>query len=255
MGRGVPGPMPAWTRTSVWQTPVATMRTSTSPARGSSRSTVSRTGAALPSRDTAAVVFTKRPSIAGRLGERRRARGGRRLLLVELGRLRWRRGRHRPRFHRDLALPRHLVAARPAVHLKVLEEPHTVALHDQVVARADPEYEVRVVVHIVLKDLVEALHARARLTLRRLFRRHQEVVEKMLSPEPPALPLIPQRFEVLENRRMPLHAALPQVIEIGVVCKAGHRARPVGEVDRPRILGEQLEDVEPIFRREFVHTT
>src|SRR5262245_8444894 len=107
--------------------PVATMRTSTSPARGASRSSVSMTGKCAPSRSTAAAIFMGALSFA----------------RFELGRSRRLRRRGGTRGHLDLALPRYLIPIRPRIHLQMLEQPHAIQLHAQVVARADAEQEVR----------------------------------------------------------------------------------------------------------------
>ena len=48
----------SWTLMSVWQMPVATIRTRISPARGSSISSVSSSGGRVESRETAAWIFT-----------------------------------------------------------------------------------------------------------------------------------------------------------------------------------------------------
>src|SRR5262245_4546740 len=98
----------------------------------------------------------------------------------------------------------------------MLEQPHALALHAQVVARTDTEEEVRAVVHVELHDLVERLHSRAGLALGRRLRRHEEVIEEVLPAVPPALAVVPELTQVLQDRRVPLYAPLPQVIEVRI---------------------------------------
>src|SRR6185436_9150287 len=69
---------------------------------------------------------------------------------------------------------------------------------------------------------------------------------------PPALPVVPQLLQVLENGRVSLHASLPQVIEIRVRRETGDRSLRIGEIDGPGVLREQFLDVESVFDRKLL---
>jgi hypothetical protein len=111
------------------------------------------------------------------------------------------------RAHRQgpLALPRDLVDPVQALTCRRIELPPPAALDQPVVARADAEHEVGVVVGVPLQDLEEAAHPRA-------FgqRVHDEVVHHVLAAVPPVLPVVPQLAQVLADRRVAADLALPQ---------------------------------------------
>ncbi len=73
------------------------------------------------------------------------------------------------------------------------------------------------------------------------------MIEQVLPPVPPALPVVPQLLQILENRRVPLHPALPKVIEVAIFREARDRGLRIREIDGPRVLCEQFLDVETIL--------
>jgi hypothetical protein len=75
------------------------------------------------------------------------------------------------------------------------------------------------------------------------------VVHQVLAPVPPVLPVVPQLAQVLADRRMAAHLALPQVVELGVLGERGDRLLLVGEVDAPGVAREQLLDLGAVLGR------
>src|SRR5690606_5709466 len=145
---------------------------------------------------------------------------------------------------RALALPRHLVGLCPRIDVQAVELPSPVAPDQPVVARADAEHEVGVVVGVPLDDLEEAPHPRA-------FgqRVHDEVVHQVLAAVPPVLAIVPQLAQVLADRGVAPDLALPQVIELGALGESRDRLLLVGEVDAPGVAREQLLDLRAVLGR------
>src|SRR5690606_27476583 len=124
------------------------------------------------------------------------------------------------------------------------ELPPPVAADQPVVARADAEHEVGLVVGVPLQDLEETTHPRALGP-----RVHDEMVHQVLAPVPPVLPVVPQLAQVLADRRVAPDRALPQVVELGVLGESGDRLLLVGQVDAPGVAREQLLDLGAVVRR------
>ena len=112
---------------------------------------------------------------------------------------------------------------------------------------ADAEDEVGVVVGVELQDLEEAADVRLSLVFPLV---HDEVVHQVLAAVPPVLPVVPKRLEVLEDRLVPLHPALPQVIEPGVLGECGQCHLGIGQIDAPGIAGVEFLDLQPVLGGE-----
>src|SRR5690606_5655984 len=81
-----------------------------------------------------------------------------------------------------------------------------------------------------------------------LRRRHQEVLEQVLAAVPPVLPIVPKLLEVLEDRRVAAHLALPQVVEGAVLRETRQSQVRIGEIDAPGVAGMSFHDSAAIPR-------